>query len=353
MAVTEVQVLHAVDAQRTSTTLRKNVTYRITCNSQSDGPDVISANGSVPQVNTSGYVAPFKYGNDSNNAKLICRTISNLRKVVNWNGSVSVWQLEAEFLYDRDQHPADRGVKVTPITRTQFEPVEYAEFRGWYKPKSTSSLGDNVADNLEVDTFISDGSVTTLDIGKVGPVTNSAGTPVMPPPERLKGSHGIIVNWLKLSAIDVSRYLGGVNSAEINIADTWGEFDSTFPIGKLLLVDYRQEPVDIFGVRHLDTTAEFIIADSENDHYEFDRGLMEYVKVGDDDGKGGTYESTIDLPRTNMRTALADGHAVTQPVPFDGKGKAIEAFTPTKSRYLRWKVNPKVSFAALEIGDFT
>jgi hypothetical protein len=350
MAIVSVEVLHAADTEKTSTTLRKRLTYRVAVNSQLDGPDAITGSALIPQIDSpAGYIAPYKYGNDNDNTKLICRTISNLRKVVNWNGSLSVWQLEAEFLYDRDQNPVDRGVKVTPITRTESEVVEFAQFKGWYKPKS-GEIGST--GNLIVDGDINEGNSKAMKLEEIGPVTNSAGTPVVPAPERPKGQAGLIVNWLRYSAVEVADLLGSVNSSQVGISDSHGDFDVDYARGKLLLVDYRQDPVDIFGVRYLDTTAELWVIDDENDHFELDRGLSEYVDVGDDDGKGGTYESTIDLPSNNMRPLLgADGQPISQPVPFDGKGKSIEKFEPNKARYLRWKVNPFKNFSILKIGD--
>ena len=44
---------------------------------------------------------------------------------------------------------------------------------------------------------------------------------------------------------------------------------------------------------------------------------------------------------------------ISDPIPFDGNGKFIEAFTPDKARWLRYKTKPSANFAALGIGNFT
>jgi hypothetical protein len=166
MTVVSVTPLHAVDAEKRSNYLRKVVRYRIVCNSELDGPDVITA--AAPQVDSSTYINPWKYGNDNDNSNLVCRSVSNLKK----ENTRGIWNLDAEFIYERDLNPETRGVKVTPLTRTETEVSEFGEFIGWYKSKNATITHE---ENLEVDTDIDDVDVKALDIGKVGPITNSAG----------------------------------------------------------------------------------------------------------------------------------------------------------------------------------
>jgi len=346
MAVVSVEVKHAVDfAVSGNNLIRKRVGYRVLCSDKTDGPDVIYASASIPVVNVSSYAAPFKYGNDTDNAKLICREVSSPRK----GNTQGAWYVEAEFIYDRDKHVVDRGVIVKPVTRVETEFQEFAEFIEWYKP-GTATLAKT--SNLVIDTDIVDADVPALTKNKIGPITNSAGTPVIPPVQRPVGKPGLIVKWSKLTKVDYDAFIGCVNNGNVTITDTYGTFSRTFAAGSLLLVAADQEPQDYWNLRVLETTLEFEIVVDNNDHYELDRGLSEYVDVGDDDGKGGAYDSTADLPPNNMRPLSgADGKPISQPIPFDGKGKAVENFVPSKARYLRWRVNPPANFASLGIGN--
>lgn len=350
MAVTSVQVKHAVDAESRAKFLRKIITYRVAVNSQTDGPDVITAATNVPKINLSTYASPFKYGSDSDNTALICREIRNLRKVVNWSGSLSVWELDAEFLYDRDQTTTAKGVSVTPLTRQTIEIVQVAQFKGWFQPKTDLTTNFDV----EADTLIDDTNSPALKLDQIGPITNSAGTPVVPGVEETIGKLGLIVKWTRVTPVNYTGFLGRVNSAEINITDTHGNFDGTFAAGTLKLLSADQTPRDLFGITVYDVSLEFEEVEFEDDHFELDRGLGEFVDVGDDDGRGGAYDSTQDLPSNNMRPMTgADGQPISQPVPFNGKGKAIEQFEPNKARYLRYKKRPAVAFSLLGIGEYT
>jgi len=344
MSVSSVQVLHAIDAEMRAKYLKKQVRYRVTCTSATDGPDTITASASIPQTDLSTYVSPFKYGSDSDNANLICRTISNLKKV----HTGGIWELDAEFIYDLDNNPILKGTKVTPLTRVEHEQVEFAEFRGWYKSSEAALVGSG---DLIEDGLISDVDVEELDIGKVGPITNSAGTPFLPAPERRVGKSGLRVQWTKRSAVGYDEYIGSANNAQIGISDTYGDFDVDFPAGTLILISADQEPVDYYHERWFDVTLEFEVVEGYGDIYELDRGLAESVYFGDDDGKGGEYDSSS-LPATGKRPILgAEGQQISQPIPFDGKGKAIEAYVPSKARWLRWRIAPPKNFNALDIGD--
>jgi hypothetical protein len=350
MAVTSVQILHAVDAEKRSKFLRKVITYRIVVNSQTDGPDVITAATNVPKADISTYVAPFKYGSDTDNADLICRSISGLQKVVSWNGSVAVWQLDAEFVYDRDQTLADKGVTVKPLTRVESELVAVAQFKSVQKVKAAATLGLN--DQYEEDTAITDG-VPVLTKNKIGPITNSAGVPIIPAIEQPVGKAGIVVTWSKITPINYAPFIGTVNSGNITIADTHGAFNTTFTAGTLRLVSAEQTPKDYFNIRVVEVSLEFDLPEYEGDHFELDRGMAEFIEAGDDDGKGGTYSSG-DIPDNNQRAMVGpDGNPIGQPVPLDGKGKAIASFAPAKARWLRYKTKPATSFASLGIGVYT
>jgi hypothetical protein len=346
MAVTSVLALHAIDAEQRSNFLRKVVRYRVTCNSESDGPDIVTAHASVPKVDISLYISPFKYGNDVDDLYLVCRSISNLKK----ENTQGVWILDAEFLYDRDKNPILRGVKVTPLTRVEQEIVELAEFRGWYKSDNLEIK--HLKQNLVVDQAIADNDVVTLDFGKVGPMTNSAGTVIIPATEKRVGKSGIRVQWSRKSRIDFSQYIGTVNNATITLTDTYNNYSTgTFEAGELLLVAADQEPVDYFDSRWLDTTLEFEIVEGYGDIYQVDRGLAESVYMGDSDNKGGEYDSSS-LPASGLRAITGAGdQPVSQPVNLNGKGKVIENYTPSKAIYLRYRINASKNFNGLEIGD--
>ena len=347
MAVVNVSVLHAVDGTRTTTTKRKTVGYRVIVDSKDDGIDVIFGAANVPVVDSSTYVSPFKYGNDVDDTTMVCRSLSRPRK----GNTQGVWYVDAEFIWERDKNAVTRGVIVTPTTKIESEIVEFAEFRGWYKP-GAGALGST--GNLVVDGDIENADVEALETGKIGPITNSAGTPVLPGVQRNVGRPGLTVQWSKLTAVNYDAAIDHVNNANVTITDTYGTYSRTFTAGQLMLVNARQEPTDYWNVRVLETTLEFEIVEDENDHYELDRGLSEYVIVGDDDGKGGSYDSSQDLPPNNMRPIVgADGRPLGQPVPFNGKGKAVEAFQPSKARWLRWKKNPSFDFSTFGIGVFT
>jgi hypothetical protein len=350
MSVTSVQVLDSVDAEIRAKVLRKIVTYRVVVNSRTDGPDAVTGSTNIPTINVSTYVSPFKYGDDVNNSNLICRELRNVRKVVNWNGSVAVWQLDAEFLFDRDLTLAQKGVSVQPITRQVPEVVNTAQFVGWFKPKSTLSKNFDV----EADTAITDANSPAIKLNQLGPISNSAGTPVVPGIEETVGKFGLIVKWSKLTPIDYSLYLGQVNSASITITDTHGTFNRTFATDTIRLVAADQTPRDLFGVTVYDVSLEFDFPEFAGDHFELDRGVGEFMQTGDSDGRGGTYASTTELPPNKIRPLVgADGQPISQPIPFDGKGRAIDDFTPSKARYLRFKKRPSVSFASLGIGVYT
>lgn len=344
MAVVSVLVLHAVDLEQRAKYRRKQVRYRVLCSDPLDGPDAIIGSALVPEVDESTYVSPFKYGNDSDSTLLICRSLGNFKKV-NTSG---LWEIDAEFIYDRDNDPEAKGVKVTPLTRVEQELVEFAEFRGWYKSNEAALSADG---NLVEDGEISDTDVEELDIGAVGPITNSAGTPILPAPERRVGKSGIRVQWSKQSAVEYSDFIGCANNATIGIADTYGDFDVDFEPGTLILISADQDPVDYYNERWFDVTLEFEIVTEYGDIYELDRGLAESVYFGDDDGKGGEYDSSS-LPPSGKRPILGtDGQPISEPVPLDGQGKVIEAYTPAKARWLRYRIAPPKDFDQLQIGD--
>jgi hypothetical protein len=357
MAVTSVQILHATDVERRAKFLRKIITYRIKVNSQTDGPDTIYASASIPVVDSSGYVAPFKYGTDSDNNNLVCREVRNLRKVVKWSGTVAVWQLDAEFVYDRDQTLADKGVTVKPLTRVESQIVSVAEFKSFQKIKTAATLA--LGDQYEEDTTINEADPPDLNTtpvlrkNKLGPITNSAGTPIVPAIEQPIGKAGLIVSWSKITPVDYAPFIGTVNNANVTITETHGVFSQTYAAGKLRLISAEQTPRDYFNARVVDVSLEFDFPEYEGDHFELDRGLAEFIQAGDSDGKGGTYSNT-DLPLNGMKPLVgADGQPISQPIPFDGKGKAIENFEPPKARWLRYKTKPATSFASLGIGVYT
>jgi hypothetical protein len=357
MAVTSVQILHATDVERRAKFLRKIITYRIVVNSQTDGPDTIYASASIPTVDVSGYAAPFKYGTDSDNASLICREVRNLRKVVKWNGSVSVWQIDAEFVYDRDQTLADKGVTVKPLTRVESQIISSAEFKSFWKVKASPTLG--IEDRFDEDTTINENdpadanTTPILRKNKIGPITNSAGTPIVPAIEQPIGKPGLIVSWTKITPIDYTPFIYTTNSGNVTITDTHGAFNTTYAAGRLRLINAEQTPRDYFSLRVVDVSLEFDFPEYAGDHFELDRGLAEYLQGGDDDGKGGTYSNT-DLPLNGMRALVgADGQPISQPIPFNGKAKAIQNFTPAKARWLRYKIKPATNFTSLGIGVYT
>jgi hypothetical protein len=347
MGVVSVDVLHSIDGIRTTTSKRKTVGYRVVVDNQADGIDVIFSDANIPTLDVSTYVFPFSYGTDNDDSSMVCRSLSRPRKT----NTQGVWYLEAEFVFERDKNPVTRGVLVTPVTKVESEIVEFAEFIGWYKPK-TGSIGST--NNLIEDDEDDKAGVTAIAAGKIGPITNSAGTPVLPGVQRNVGRAGLVVQWSKLTPVSYDQYIDHVNNANVTIVDTYGAYDRTFAAGELMLISARQEPVDYWNLRVLETTLEFEIVEDNNDHFELDRGLSEYVDVGDYDDRGGEYESSADLPPNNMRPIVgADGRPIGQPVPFDGKGKVIPQFTPEKARWLRWRKNPSADFANLAIGVYT
>lgn len=351
MAVIEVRVMHAMDAEKSSKLLRKIVSYRIVVSDQNDGPDVITAAASVPKADLSAYVNPFKYGNDSANPQLICRGISGLTKSVKWNGSFSVWQLDAEFLFDRDQTRVEKGVTVRPITRVDNQLIDIAKFRGVYKP---AAVGDLVINGqFELDAAITDETSPVLKIDKLTPITNSAGTPVIPAIEQPMGHGGLVVSWTRYTPINYAPFINSVNSNSVFISDTHGAYAENFAPGTLRLVSADQQPRDLFNERVIDVTLEFDLPEFEGDHFELDRGLSKVIEPGDDDGSGGTY-SSMDIPPNGMGPIQgAGGNPISDPIPFDGMGKFVEGFEPSKARWLRYKTKPSANFGALGIGVFT
>jgi hypothetical protein len=349
MTVSSVLVSRAVTAEQSANYLRKVITYRIDCTLDTDSPDVITGSPLIPQVDFSQYVAPFKYGLDNDNPFLVCRKHSNIRR----KSSTKSWLLDAEFEYDLEKTPNRKGVIITPITRNERRKLQAAVFQGQYKLKA-QQFGRDLFYNLDVAPGNFLGSVPQIDVQSMP--MNSAGVPIINPPLEL--DYGVQIyqfEWFKRSFVDYDPYIGRSNTTDFQVTSINQGVTILIPAGGGVVVGASSTPIWLYNQLWFQNRIEIerVPTGSYDDEFELDRGLAERVYIGDDDGKGGTYDnqSIAAIPH-QLRVLEEKGKSLAEPVPFDGKGKVIKDFKPEKSIYMRWRKAPPFGFSLLQIGNY-
>lgn len=342
MAVTDVCVMRRVTGENTPGRVTYTVTLKVTCSSDFDGPKTVLESPLTPKLGNH-----YSVGNDVDTLS-ICYRVGTPRRG-GQEKNLRLWILDAEYEWNRENRPEFQPVQIEPFFLQTSEPVREAQFNGYFKvsggglvevPKTNDKLNKGIT---------------------LGPITNSAGVPVVPVPERQASKPGYRVRWKKKTWFDFGFFLNTINNAPYTMIalDTDGRninhgqiiFQKTFATGTLRLNHAEAQPVSIYDRLWYDIMLEFL--EDDHDHYETDRGLARAAGPGDPDGRGGTFSASdfVDNRTELARITDPDGNPLTEPVLFDGTGKPIVDPKPTDAIFLRWGVYANTNFALLPIGN--
>lgn len=348
MAVTEIRKTFASTAEWSAGRRRYTVKYRAAVSSQLDGPVTVLNNAAAPKL----FLTTYQYGNDAD-TEAVCVSISAPKRSGSKNDRY--WDFEAEFLYDRANIPSHNPVTIEPFYLQGQSPVTRATFVGFFKYTGSNSNW--------VETSVA-GSPLVKNSSR-GVITNSALTPILPAPERRIATPAYRVTWTKRTFFDYQPYINTVNNASVTLSTVdkvvgppafefsgpqQTIFSKTFDQYKLLLADVQVSTVKIYDQNWYQYTLEF--HEDDHIHYELDRGLAEYSGSGEDDGRGGTF-NTGDFPDGVPKQRIIkdpSGHEITDPVLFDGAGKVMNPQDPKEAIYLGWQKYFTSDFGNLQVG---
>ncbi len=351
MAVTLIRKTFASTAEWSVGRRRYTIRYRATVSSGLDGPVTILNNGSAPKL----FQTTYQYGNDADTGA-VCVNVSTPKRSgagkQDW-----YWDFEAEFVYDRANIPSHNPVKIEPFYIQGQAPVTRATFVGFFKYTGSNSNW--------VETSVA-GSPLVKNSSR-GVITNSALTPILPAPERRVATPAYRVTWTKRTAFDYTPYINTVNNSLITLSapdkvvgppafEFSGAqqtiFSKQFPANTLLLADVQSTIVQIYDQNWYQYTLE--LHEDDHIHYELDRGLAEYSGSGEEDGRGGTF-NTGDFPDGVPKQRIIkdpSGHEITDPVLFNGAGKVMPVQDPKEAIYLGWQKYFTSDFTELQIGVY-
>jgi hypothetical protein len=270
----------------------------------------------------------------------------------------TIWLVDGVYEFDLEKQPALRPVKIEPYYVQGTEPIESSQYYGAYNRGNGQWIGPK-AFNPGQETY----SQTANTFYAIG---NSSNVPILPAPERESSTAAYRVSWYKQTALDASFYINTWNNSAFALSSSVVIYNAitgatqvapvffkTFAPSTLRLRDVQQPTISIYGQEWFNVTLEFI--EEDRYLYELDRGLSARVRVGDPDGRGGTY-STGDFPEgsggVGQRELLdADGQPVSDPVLLDGKGQPLrDQSVSLPPVYLRWEKNMATNFNELNIG---
>jgi len=262
------------------------------------------------------------------------------------------WIVQCEYEFDQTQRPEYQGVRVEPFFQQGSEPIPRTKFTGVFQDIGGTLQPLAIPEGKE--TFI---------VGNFYPISNSAGVPILPAPERDKALPSYRVRWYtRRSDFYYTPYINTFNDAPFRligtaktslspiILETNVKFDRTFPKGTMRLANVQFSEVTFYGYTWYETALEFI--EESQVIYELDRGFTARANVGDPDGRGGTY-SAGDFPEgsSGQRDILdPDGNPVSEPVLLDGKGKPLDQALKYNARYMGFEKYPNSNFNDLPIG---
>lgn len=341
MAVTEVDAIkRQVSAQEGTNSIIYRVVYRVKVNDVNDGQDTVLAGTGVPQPNST-----YAYGNDANaDTKIYSRFAYRDATII------GVWYVVVEWIEERV--PTDPNFvyeaypRVVPGHRTVTEVLQKTKFVNWVDSSGTT-ISPSPTNPL----------LTATDI--VTP-SNSAGVPVLPGIERRKAIPTYTAQWYRRTwSNNYSDAIYKVNDDAYTLA--WVDasattiFTKTFAYRELLLVD--AQPI---GIRAFNNQAWLLVSlefwEQPGGWYndELDRGLDVLVASGDDDGFGGNIspgDLVSGVPKTR-RLQDVGGRDISQPVLFDGEGKALDPQAPDNAVYLRYTLDAadEFDFDTLAVG---
>lgn len=262
------------------------------------------------------------------------------------------WIVRCEYEFDQTQRPEYQGVLVEPFFSETSEPITKAKFTGVYRDISGTLQQVTIPAGKE-----------SFTIGNYYPISNSALVPIIPVPERDATVPSYRVQWhTRRSDFYYTPFINTFNAEEFRLVgtaltslspiqlETNVKFDRTFPKGTMRLRNVQMSSVTFYGYQWYQVTLEFV--EESQIEYELDRGFTARAKVGDPDGRGGTY-SVGDFPdgSSGQRDILdAEGNSITDPALLDGKGNPLDSTLKSEARYLGWEKYPSSDFSQLPIG---
>jgi hypothetical protein len=342
MAVTNVCLARKIIGETSPGLTRYTAQFKVLCSSVQDGPQVILDSPLTPKL-----ASHYAVANDFDVAS-VCVRVGVPRRAGN-DKNLLMWLLDADYEWSRENRPEYQPVAIEPFFLQTTVPVRNALFAGFAK----ASSGGLVPFFPDYEKLVP--GVTT------GPVTNSAGIPVVPTPEIQGSKSGYRVRWRKLTWFDFGAYLNTVNNNAYTLtAHNTNEknttpgpimFQKTFAPGTLRLNHVEAPIITLYDQRWYDVMMEFI--EDDHYHYETDRGLARAAGPGDPDGRGGTFSNAdfVDGKARLARLTDPDGNPLTEPVLFDGMGNPIDNPQPSDAVFLRWSVYVGANFNALPIGN--
>lgn len=262
------------------------------------------------------------------------------------------WIVQCEYEFDQSQRPEYQGVKVEPFFQQGSEPIPKTKFLGVFQDIGGTLQPVDIPAGQE-----------TFTVGNHYPISNSAGVPILPAPERDKTLPSYRVKWYtRRSDFYYTPFLNTFNESAFRLLgtaitslspiqiETNIKFDRVFPAKTMRLANVQFSEAVFYGYTWYEVALEFI--EESQVIYELDRGFTARAKVGDSDGRGGTY-SIGDFPdgSSGQRDILdPDGNPVPEPVLLNGRGKPLDEALKYNARYMGFEKYPVSDFSQLPIG---